>query len=194
MNKAFITTAVLCGSLFYGCTSHTPENTSSDPRVFLTDMADILDHMKVYMLQVYDVPHDSLMRFRPSEEVMSFEEHASHVLANMYVQFEYFVKVDTTTSTDKAVEESATLMALTDRQELRRRLSDQFDEITAYLRSKDASGDWNKPRLLPQFDGKPTKDLMTVLMLMRDHITHHRAQMIVYLRLMGYEPPPYVAF
>lgn len=193
MKRIFITTMVI-GSLFYGCTPDASEVEHSDPAVFLQDMADILGHMKTYTLAVYDTPHDSLMDFRPSEDVMSFEEHTAHVLANMYVQFEYFVKVDTTTSTIRALEESAEILAITDREELRQRLVAQFDEVIEHLRKKDTSGDWNKPRLLPQFPGKPEKDLMTVLMLMRDHITHHRAEMVVYLRLMGYKPPQYVPF
>ena len=30
--------------------------------------------------------------------------------------------------------------------------------------------------------------------LTRDHVTHHRGQMVVYLRLKGLEPPQYVGF
>lgn len=33
-----------------------------------------------------------------------------------------------------------------------------------------------------------------ILMLLADHITHHRAQMLVYLRLNGIVPPRYVLF
>ncbi|NJL74904.1 MAG: hypothetical protein HC892_07620 [Saprospiraceae bacterium] len=31
-------------------------------------------------------------------------------------------------------------------------------------------------------------------MLMNDHLTHHRAQMIVYLRLKDVQPPKYVGW
>lgn len=188
---------VLCmGMVMTGCKDSDPheQHDSSHPAEFIHDMADIMDHMKAYMLEVYDIPDDSLMDFRPSAEVMSFEEHAAHVLSNMYLQHQSFVVTDTTTNLDGAIEKAAEIMAITDRAELRQRMVEQFDEISTYLRSMDTSGNWNKKRVLPQFDGKPSKDLMTILMLMRDHITHHRAQMVVYLRLMGYEPPRYTPF
>lgn len=177
-----------------GCQESSTAVQDDPETIFPADMAEIMDHMKDYTLAVYDIPHDSLMDFRPSEEVMSFEEQAAHILSNMYVQHTSFLITDTTTNLNAAIEKSAEIMAITDRQELRTRLSEQFDEISAYLRTMDTSGDWNKERVLPQFDGKPKKDLMTILMMMRDHITHHRAQMIVYLRLMGYQPPRYAPF
>ncbi|MEZ4721954.1 MAG: DinB family protein [Flavobacteriales bacterium] len=162
--------------------------------VFIDDMVHVMEHMKVYMLEVYDVPADSNMDFRPSEEVMSFREHAAHVLSNMYMQNECFVKRDTTTTIDWVLEDVAGLMATDDRAKLREKIAGQFDAIVLDLKGIKGKQDWNKTRVLPQFDGKPVKDLMTIVMMMRDHITHHRAQMIVYLRLMGYEPPPYRPF
>ena len=33
-----------------------------------------------------------------------------------------------------------------------------------------------------------------VLLLLADHITHHRAQMLVYMRLNGLKPPRYVLY
>lgn len=33
-----------------------------------------------------------------------------------------------------------------------------------------------------------------ILMLMTDHVTHHRGQLVVYLRMKGVEPPKYVGW
>jgi uncharacterized damage-inducible protein DinB len=41
---------------------------------------------------------------------------------------------------------------------------------------------------------KFTRTRRQFLMLMADHVTHHRAQMLVYLRLKGIVPPKYVEF
>lgn len=179
--------------LFISACAPSHEHDNDDEKI-VRDMAEIIDHMKHYMLEVYDVPADSMMSFRPTEEVMSFEEHAAHTVANMYVHFNCFVKTDTVTDLDPAIEKSAQIMAITDRAELRQRMIDQFDEISKYLHTVEIKEDWNKERVLPQFEGEPSKDLITILMMMRDHITHHRSAMIVYLRLMGYEPPAYEPF
>ena len=33
-----------------------------------------------------------------------------------------------------------------------------------------------------------------ILLLMTDHLTHHRGQLVVYLRMKGVEPPKYVGW
>jgi len=35
---------------------------------------------------------------------------------------------------------------------------------------------------------------MQILILLADHVTHHRGQMLVYLRLNGLKPPRYVLY
>ena len=41
---------------------------------------------------------------------------------------------------------------------------------------------------------KFTRTRRQFLMLMADHVTHHRGQMLVYLRLKGITPPKYIGF
>ncbi len=57
--------------------------------------------------------------------------------------------------------------------------------------------DWNTDTSqlddeLDYFGLKRTK--RQVLLLLADHITHHRGQMLVYMRLNGLKPPRYVLF
>ena len=42
------------------------------------------------------------------------------------------------------------------------------------------------------FAGKMTR--RRILLLMTDHVTHHRGQLVVYLRMKGVEPPKYVGW
>jgi uncharacterized damage-inducible protein DinB len=42
------------------------------------------------------------------------------------------------------------------------------------------------------FAGKMSK--RRILLLMTDHVTHHRGQLVVYLRMKGVEPPKYVGW
>ncbi|MCB0632641.1 MAG: hypothetical protein KDD15_23045 [Lewinella sp.] len=41
---------------------------------------------------------------------------------------------------------------------------------------------------------QPTKSLATAMMAMRDHITHHRGQLVIYIRMQGIAPEQYRAF
>ncbi len=43
-------------------------------------------------------------------------------------------------------------------------------------------------------NAKFTRTRRQFLLLMADHVTHHRAQMVVYLRLKGIVPPNYIGF
>lgn len=59
-------------------------------------------------------------------------------------------------------------------------------------------------KLMEQFDTSQFEDTLDyfgltrtklqIFMLLADHITHHRGQMLVYLRLNGLVPPRYVLF
>jgi len=64
-----------------------------------------------------------------------------------------------------------------------------FDETMKFVREFDVS---QLEDQLDYFDLTRTK--RQVLMLLADHITHHRAQMLVYMRLNGIKPPRYVLY
>lgn len=59
-------------------------------------------------------------------------------------------------------------------------------------------------KLITQFDATQFDDALDyfglnrskrqIFLLLADHITHHRAQMLVYMRLNGFVPPRYVLF
>lgn len=64
-----------------------------------------------------------------------------------------------------------------------------FDKTMKFIREFDVS---QLEEELDYFGLKRTK--RQVLMLLADHITHHRAQMLVYLRLNALPPPRYVLY
>ena len=68
-------------------------------------------------------------------------------------------------------------------------LEREFDRVAALIQGYDAS------RLSETGSyGKFTRTRRQFLMLMADHVTHHRAQLVVYLRLKGIKPPNYIEY
>ncbi len=64
-----------------------------------------------------------------------------------------------------------------------------FDKTVEFISKFDTS---QLDDELDYFGLKRTK--RQVLLLLADHITHHRGQMLVYMRLNGLKPPRYVLF
>ncbi len=64
-----------------------------------------------------------------------------------------------------------------------------FDITLAFIKSFDVHKLEDR---LDYFGSDRTK--RQVLLLLADHITHHRGQMLVYMRLNGLKPPRYVLY
>ncbi|MEM9260816.1 MAG: DinB family protein, partial [Bacteroidota bacterium] len=45
-------------------------------------------------------------------------------------------------------------------------------------------------QMVPNFFAGP-KSKRVIVYLLQDHATHHRSQLLVYLRLLGHQPPRY---
>jgi len=69
------------------------------------------------------------------------------------------------------------------------KISETFDKTTEFISNYD-------PKRLEErvdyFGANRTK--RQILLLLADHITHHRGQMLVYMRLNGLTPPKYVLY
>ncbi|MEQ8925429.1 MAG: DinB family protein [Fulvivirga sp.] len=69
------------------------------------------------------------------------------------------------------------------------KIDETFDTTIEFI------SNFNTNRLddrLDYFGANRTK--RQILLLLTDHITHHRAQMLVYMRLNGIKPPRYVLY
>jgi len=73
------------------------------------------------------------------------------------------------------------------KQELKTYLSLMFDTATEKMQAMNEA-DWQQEVLLFGFRQSTKKE---VLFLMKDHTTHHRGQLIVYLRMLNIKPPPF---
>ena len=75
------------------------------------------------------------------------------------------------------------------KQEMIDKIVETFDKTINFIESFDIE---RLDQRLDYFGANRTK--RQILMLLADHITHHRGQMLVYMRLNGLVPPRYVLY
>lgn len=133
-----------------------------------------------YTLEVAHLMPDSLYNYKPTEEEMTFGEQLQHMAQNMtwlataylmddqkYIKDEVFKKPLSPADIRSLISTSYefSMQAL------------QKIEIKNLDKSKDF---FAGPKTIRQF-----------IHLLHDHATHHRGQLMVYLRLNGIKPPKY---
>lgn len=126
---------------------------------------------------VQQMPEDAL-GFRPAEEMMTFEEQVLHLCRNANWLTTAYLEGDPHTADLKATGRGkAELLALLNEQE----------SLTAVAMVRLEGADLSRQHDF--FAGPMTT--RQILLLLHDHMTHHRGQLIVYLRLRGVKPPAY---
>lgn len=139
-----------------------------------------------YTLEALAEIPDSSLAFRPSEEQMSVQEQLQHLSGNIYGLSRRFL--DYEPETFKEDDLRALLAAETlGRAELEQLIRDAYAYGIAAIYSFEAA-DWDK--MVPNFFAGP-RSRRTIIYLLQDHATHHRAQVLMYMRLLGLEPPRY---
>ena len=151
---------------------------------FLKDYLERWETSREYMLAVAEAMPESEYNFKPTPEEMTFAQQLMHIAA--VIDWHGFSKADG------------------------QEFEPRWEEFKVEGRSKKEMIDIlnrefaRADKLIVDFDpnrleekgsyGKFTRTRQQFFMLMADHITHHRAQMLVYLRLKGITPPKYVEF
>jgi len=144
---------------------------------FVTEFQKKWENSMTYTLEVAEKMPEEFYDFKPTDDQMSFAEQVLHLLRNMtWLSTDYLTddtyKVDWKGSYTKA------------------ELLDLIQKTYAFA-GKAAAG-LSAEDLEEQvefFAGPMSK--RQVLMLMNDHSTHHRGQLMVYLRLKNVQPPRY---
>lgn len=151
---------------------------------FLPEFLERWETSRQYTLAVAEAMPEDSYHYKPTEEEMSFAEQLMHL----------------------AVVIDWHALAKADGQEYRPR----WDEFKAEGRSKEeiigiVDREFNRAaELMANFDpqrlvetgtyARFTRTRRQFFMLMTDHVTHHRAQLLVYLRLKGIKPPNYIDY
>lgn len=139
------------------------------------------DNSKDYLVAVAQAMPEDKYDYKPTEREMSFKEQLFHILENMnwlsttYFSKEKYLKKEESKGLSKA--------------QIIQEIKDSFDKAkiivqkTKYLELSQK---------VDFFAGPKSK--LQILNLMQDHVTHHRAQILVYLNLNQIQPPEYIGW
>jgi uncharacterized damage-inducible protein DinB len=150
--------------------------------LFLDAAITKLQNSKEYTLKVANSMPDEKYGFKPVPDEMSFGEQLLHTASNLNWLTSCYI-----TSNKSPVTKAATQVYKKD--EIIQVLNNTYDYAIGALKSFDGS---HLADTVSFFAGAKTK--LQIINLISDHQTHHRAQMIVYLRLNGIKPPGYVGW
>jgi uncharacterized damage-inducible protein DinB len=132
-----------------------------------------------YTMKIAELMPDSLYGFKPTDEEMSFGEQLLHMGQNMTWLSQVYMMNDTTF---KKENKEQLFLAL----DIKKEIEDAY--ALAMIAHKEM--DINRLNDKMDFFAGP-KTVRQIIHLMHDHATHHRGQLIVYLRLKGIKPPKY---
>ncbi len=174
------TPIILLITVFFGM-NLTAQN---DP--FLADFMERLENSKKYLLLIAETMPEKQYDYRPAEGSLSFAEHLMHIgfALDWHSQSLIGGRVARDYQTDTIYKSNHK-----SKQEMIQIIDQTFDQ------AKKVLADFSPDQLdvkLDYFGLQRSK--RQIYMLLADHITHHRGQMLVYMRLNGLVPPRYVLF
>lgn len=191
MRSTFTFLMILLGCFLSTTSIHAQENDA----VFLTEMTGILHSMKAYTLEVADRMPETQYNFRPVDSVMTFREQLSHICWILHFHTHFLLEEQPLTqeSYQQQLRDYYARMEEYAKEELMDFTAQQFDVTIEAIDNLPAHrlNDSFTFFFLPE---QPARTFRVICQTIRDHVTHHRAQMIVYLRLNGIEPPMYRLF
>ena len=153
---------------------------------FIKEYLERLEKSKEYLILAAETMPEDKYEFKATPESMSFAENLMHIGWAMDWHSQSLMggreARDWNTDTELKVENKS-------KKEMIAKISETFDKTIEFI------SDFDPNRLeerLDYFGADRTK--RQILLLLADHITHHRGQMLVYMRLNGLKPPRYVLY
>tara|TARA_R110002012_G_scaffold134858_1_gene288436 strand:+ start:91 stop:705 length:615 start_codon:yes stop_codon:yes gene_type:complete len=154
--------------------------------VFIKEYLERLEKSKDYLILVAETMPEDKYEFKATPESMSFSENLMHIGWAMDWHSQSLMggrkARDWNTDTELKVDNKS-------KKEMIAKIRETFDKTIEFI-SKFNTG--RLEERLDYFGADRTK--RQILLLLVDHITHHRAQMLVYMRLNGLKPPRYVLY
>ena len=165
---------LFASSLFVGA-----QNNDS---LFIASALTKLKNSKEYTLKVADLMPEHQYGFRPTKEEMSFGEQILHICSNLgWLSSSYL-----STGNNPVTKEDSKLKS---KDSIRQVVVQTYDYAIAVLARFSAA---NLSDTVKFFAGPMSK--LQIINLLSDHQTHHRGQLLVYLRLCGLTPPKYIGW
>ena len=153
---------------------------------FIKEYLERLENSRTYLILIAETMPEDKYGFKATPESMSFEENLMHIGWAMDWHSQSLMggreARDWNTDTELKVDNKS-------KEEMIAIINKTFDITIEFIRNFDINKLEDR---LDYFGLDRTK--RQVLMLLADHITHHRAQMLVYMRLSGLQPPRYVLY
>jgi len=153
---------------------------------FIYEYLQRLENSKKYLVLVAEAMPEAKYNFKATPESMSFSEHLMHIGWAMDWHSQSLIgdreARDWNTDTELTVENKA-------KQEMIDKIEETFNKTIEFISNFDVD---RLGERLDYFGSDRTK--RQILLLLADHITHHRGQMLVYMRLNGLKPPRYVLY
>lgn len=153
---------------------------------FIKEYLERLENSKKYLILVAETMLEDKYDFKATPESMSFAENLMHIGWAMDWHSQSLMggrearhwNTDTELKADNK-----------SKKEMIAKIDETFDKTIEFISNFDIN---KLEERLDYFGSDRTK--RQVLLLLADHITHHRGQMLVYMRLNGLVPPRYVLY
>lgn len=146
---------------------------------FAKDFLKIWQDAKAYSVEMAELMPEEHYSFKPTPEIMSFGEQVAHTAGATYWFISKITGKENPAKEFKAEGKS--------KAQIIKFLKDSFDfaeKVLAGLTDKEAE---EEVHMWKDLNLKKSK----VFLLNRDHVTHHRGAMVIYLRLKGIKPAQY---
>lgn len=144
------------------------------------------ENSRNYTLEALDQVPDSSLAYRPTPGQMSIRQQVQHIAGNVFGLSRRYLSYEPAGFKEDELRQRLAAEA-PDRAALVQLLNDAYDYGAAAINSLPVDG-WDAP--VPNFFAGP-KTKRVIVYLLQDHATHHRAQLLVYLRLLNLQPPRY---
>ena len=154
-------------------------NTVMAQSYFTEEYSDVWQRASAYLLEVAEAMPEDKYDFKPADGSMSFQEQLNHITGNL----SFLTSHITGNSPDffKNIKPEAMSKA-----EVIVVLKEALNHVGRLIETTD------NQVLQETFEFRGIKmTRQNIFYLMRDHATHHRGQIILYLRMNGIEAPRY---
>jgi len=179
MKKLLILTSIL---LFSSITSPL----FAQQNEFIKEYLERLENSRKYLVLVAETMPEDKYVFKATAESMSFGENLMHIAWAMDWHSQSLMggreARDWNSDTELKVDKKS-------KEEMIATIEKTFNKTIEFISNFDIN---RLEERLDYFGSDRTK--RQVLLLLADHITHHRGQMLVYMRLNGLKPPRYVLY
>ncbi|MEM5566817.1 DinB family protein [Psychroserpens sp. AS72] len=153
---------------------------------FIEDYLERFENSRAYLILVAETMPEDKYNFKATPESLSFAENLMHIgfAVDWHSQSLLGGRESRVWKTDTIYK-----VANKSKKEMIATINKTFDEAKTLIKQFDPK----------QFDDELdyfglNRSKRQIFLLLADHITHHRGQMLVYMRLNGLVPPRYVLF